>query len=273
MRHLTFRGLFCLAALTLLAVPVLAQRTTGEIIGRVTDASGAVLPGVTVTLRGAGVAGAPTAVTSENGLYRFPVLPPGLYDLDFALQGFTTVRREGVQVAVGSTVELDVPLAVGALEETVTVTGESPVVSVSTSQVSTSYNKEWVQNAPLEEILVLRPDHVGAGHQPDVAAGVDLDGHVAGIEHEREPVPDRRHRHQRNAVAEHRRGGRGRGAPARRLGRVRQRSGRRVQHRHAAGRECAARRCQRLLPERQPDEPQHDGRLRQWVALSHRRSA
>ncbi len=65
------------------------------------------------------------------------------------MQGFTTVRREGVQVAVGSTVELDVPLAVGALEETVTVTGESPVVSVSTSQVSTSYNKEWVQNAPL----------------------------------------------------------------------------------------------------------------------------
>ncbi|HVG83796.1 MAG TPA: TonB-dependent receptor [Vicinamibacterales bacterium] len=149
MRHLTIRGLFCLAALTLLAVPVLAQRTTGEIIGRVTDASGAVLPGVTVTLHGAGVAGAPTAVTSENGLYRFPVLPPGLYDLDFTMQGFTTVRREGVQVAVGSTVELDVPMAVGALEETVTVTGESPVVSVSTSQVSTSYNKEWVQNAPL----------------------------------------------------------------------------------------------------------------------------
>jgi hypothetical protein len=149
MRHLTFRGLFCLAALTLLAVPVLAQRTTGEIIGRVTDASGAVLPGVTVTLRGAGVAGAPTAVTSDTGLYRFPVLPPGLYDLEFVLQGFTTVRREGVQVSVGATAELDVGLSVGALEESVTVTGESPVVSVSTSQVSTAYNKEWVQNAPL----------------------------------------------------------------------------------------------------------------------------
>ena len=83
-----------------LATSAAAQRTTGEIIGRVTDASGAVLPGVTVTLRGAGVAGAPTAVTSENGLYRFPVLPPGPI-VDFALQGFTTVRREGVQVAVG----------------------------------------------------------------------------------------------------------------------------------------------------------------------------
>jgi hypothetical protein len=72
-----------------------------------------------------------------------------LYDLEFVLQGFTTVRREGVQVSVGATAELDVGLSVGALEESVTVTGESPVVSVSTSQVSTAYNKEWVQNAPL----------------------------------------------------------------------------------------------------------------------------
>jgi hypothetical protein len=149
MRHRALRLLFCLAALSLVVTPVLAQRTTGEIIGRVTDESGAILPGVTVTLRGAGVAGAPTAVTSDAGAYRFPVLPPGTYDLEFVLQGFATVKREEVPVAVGGTVELDVRLAVGALEESVTVTGESPVVSVSTAQVSTSYNKDWVQNAPL----------------------------------------------------------------------------------------------------------------------------
>src|SRR4051812_33552150 len=53
-----------------------AQRTTGEIIGKVTDASGSVLPGVTVTLRGAGVPGQPTVVTGDSGNYRFPVLPP-----------------------------------------------------------------------------------------------------------------------------------------------------------------------------------------------------
>jgi len=71
----------------LTTVPAWAQRTTGEIIGKVTDDSGAILPGVTVTLRGAGVAGAPTAVTSENGVYRFPVLPPGTYDVEYTLAG------------------------------------------------------------------------------------------------------------------------------------------------------------------------------------------
>ena len=62
------------------AMPAAAQRTTGEIIGKIVDESGSVLPGVTVTLRGAGVAGAPTVVTAETGTYRFPVLPPGTYE-------------------------------------------------------------------------------------------------------------------------------------------------------------------------------------------------
>src|SRR5213593_1206263 len=100
-----------------LATPVAAQRTTGEIIGKVVDESGSVLPGVAVTLRGAGVAGAPTAVTSETGVYRFPVLPPGTYDLEYVLQGFTTLRREVIPVAVGSTVELDVTLKVSTVSE------------------------------------------------------------------------------------------------------------------------------------------------------------
>jgi hypothetical protein len=149
MRPRALRGLLSLSILALAAAPALAQRTTGEIIGKVVDESGAILPGVTVTLRGAGVAGAPTAVTSEAGVYRFPVLPPGTYDLEYTLVGFSTVKHDGIPVAVGATVELDVKLTVGTLQETVTVTGESPVISVSTAQVSTAYNKEWVQNAPL----------------------------------------------------------------------------------------------------------------------------
>ncbi|MGH9384969.1 MAG: TonB-dependent receptor [Vicinamibacterales bacterium] len=143
------RGLVCLSILSLVTASAFAQRTTGEIIGKVIDDSGGILPGVTVTLRGAGVAGTPTTVTSETGVYRFPVLPPGTYDVEFTLVGFATIKREGIPVAVGGTVELDVKMAVGTLQETVTVTGESPVISVSTAQVSTAYNKEWVQNAPL----------------------------------------------------------------------------------------------------------------------------
>jgi Carboxypeptidase regulatory-like domain/TonB-dependent Receptor Plug Domain len=131
------------------ALPVAAQRTTGEIIGKVADQSGSVLPGVTVTLRGAAVAGAPTVVTSETGSYRFPVLPPGSYEVEYALPGFTTLKREAIPISVGSIVELDIAMKVGGVEESVTVSGESPVVNLASSQVSTAYNREWVQNAPV----------------------------------------------------------------------------------------------------------------------------
>src|SRR5438093_11225718 len=149
MRRGVLRLGMCLLVLVAVTAPAWAQRTTGEIIGKVTDESGSVLPGVTVTLRGAGVAGTPTIVTSETGVYRFPVLPPGTYDLEYVLQGFTTLRRDVIPVAVGSTVELDVTLKVSAVSETVTVTGESPVVNLASSQVSTSYNRECLWNAPV----------------------------------------------------------------------------------------------------------------------------
>src|SRR5215218_4374954 len=90
-----------------------AQRTTGEIIGKVTDVSGSVLPGVTVTLRGAGVPGQPTVVTSESGGYRFPVLPPGTYEIEYSLAGFATLKHEGVLVGVGATVELVSAMKIG----------------------------------------------------------------------------------------------------------------------------------------------------------------
>jgi len=138
-----------LLALTAVAVPAYAQRTTGEIVGTVTDESSAVLPGVTVTIRGSGVAGAPTVVTSETGAYRFPALPPGEYSLEFALQGFGGLRREGIPVGVGAVIDLKVQMKLSTLSETVTVTGESPVVNLSSTTVSTNYNREWVLEAPI----------------------------------------------------------------------------------------------------------------------------
>ena len=128
---------------------VYAQRTTGEIIGVVTDEQSAVLPGVTITIRGPGISGSPSVVTSEAGSYRFPALSPGDYTLEYSLQGFSTLRREGIPVGVGAVVELRVTLKVSTLSETVTVTGESPVVNVATTTVSTNYNKEWIQAAPI----------------------------------------------------------------------------------------------------------------------------
>jgi len=138
-----------LLVLVSFAIPARAQRTTGEIVGTVTDESGAVLPGVTVTIRGSGLPGAPNVVTSETGAYRFPALPPGDYTLEYTLQGFATLRRENIPVGVGAVIDLKVSLKVSSLEETVTVSGASPVVNVASTTVSTNYNQEWVASAPI----------------------------------------------------------------------------------------------------------------------------
>jgi hypothetical protein len=127
---------------------ITAQQTTGEIIGKITDDSGGFLPGVTVTIRGTGLQGAPTVTSSDAGTYRFPALPPSIYELEFVLEGFTTLRRTAVPVAVGSAVEINVTLGVGALAETITVEGSGPVVNAAAAEVSTIYNREWVENAP-----------------------------------------------------------------------------------------------------------------------------
>ena len=147
MRRLTLLcKLFVLLALPLTA---LAQRTTGDIRGVVTDESGAVLPGVTVTLRGPGVPGAPTTVTNESGIYRFPNLPPGTYQVSAELQGFATKTQTGIPVGLGATIDVDVRMNVSTQQETVTVVAETPVVDAATTEVATNYNREWVENAPV----------------------------------------------------------------------------------------------------------------------------
>ncbi|MET0556043.1 MAG: TonB-dependent receptor [Vicinamibacteria bacterium] len=129
--------------------PAFAQRTTGTLVGNVTDESGAALPGVTVSLKGESVVGVQTAVTNEQGFYRFPALPTGNYDVSFALGGFATLNRNALKVSVGATVDESVSLKVSSLQEEVTVTGEAPVVDTQTNQLSTTYDKDWVRNAPI----------------------------------------------------------------------------------------------------------------------------
>jgi hypothetical protein len=130
-------------------VPAFAQRTTGNLVGNVTDESGAALPGVTVSLKGESVVGVQTAVTNEQGFYRFPALPTGNYDVSFALGGFATLNRNALKVSVGATVDESVTLKVSQMKEEVTVTGEAPVVDTQTNQLSTTYDKDWVRNAPI----------------------------------------------------------------------------------------------------------------------------
>jgi outer membrane receptor protein involved in Fe transport len=141
------------AALALLALvvasPVMAQRTTGAISGTVNDASGAPLPGVTVSVSGPNIVGTETATTTEHGFYRFLNLPPGEYQLSFTMTGFKTITRRGVRVGVGSTIEENAGLEISQLQETVDVVAEASVVDTTSSEVGTNYDREWVDNAPL----------------------------------------------------------------------------------------------------------------------------
>jgi hypothetical protein len=152
-----------------LCAPAYAQRTTGSIVGTVTDESGAVLPGVTVTLSGAGVAGTPSTVTGDNGTFRFPSLPPGEYNLSIQLQGFATINREKIVVPLGETVEIPAQMKVSSLQETVTVTGASPVVNTASAEVSTNLNRLWVENAPQRRFTFFDLINQAAGISPQTA--------------------------------------------------------------------------------------------------------
>src|SRR5215510_10256783 len=105
-----------------------AQQQTGEIFGKVTDQSGAVLPGVAVTVTGSVLLQPLTAVTSDAGTYQFPRVEIGAYAVRFELAGFKTVISEDVRVTVGYSAQINAALGVSTVQETVTVTGQSPIV-------------------------------------------------------------------------------------------------------------------------------------------------
>jgi hypothetical protein len=127
---------------------VAAQGTTGSVNGTVTDNTGAVLPGVTVNATGPAIMGVQTAVTNEQGQYRFPALPPGTYKFEYSLAGFGTVMREGIVVSVGFAAGVNVQLQVATLAETVTVTGQSPVVDTQNTNVQTNFTQDMIKNLP-----------------------------------------------------------------------------------------------------------------------------
>jgi hypothetical protein len=145
---------------------------TGTLTGVVNDAQGGVLPGVTVTVSGESlIGGSRTTVTQDAGSYQF-ALPPGTYVLAFELTGFAPLKREGIIVQVARTARVDVELGVGSLQETVTVSGESPVVDVSTTVTQTNIDKNLFEAIPTG-----RNPWVMAGLVPGVVTGrLDVGG-------------------------------------------------------------------------------------------------
>src|ERR1044071_7478503 len=120
-----------MCALMLLPAAAFAQ---SSITGVVRDSSGGVLPGVTIEASSpALIEGSKSAVTDANGLYRVVDLRPGPYTVTFALQGFNTLKREGIQLPAAFTATVNAELSVGTLQETVTVSGEAPIVDIRSS--------------------------------------------------------------------------------------------------------------------------------------------
>jgi hypothetical protein len=130
-----------------------AQRQTGAISGRVVDKEDNPLPGATVTIFGPSLLGNNTYLTTTMGLFRFPSLLPGEYEVKAEMPGFTTTTRKGIYVSVGKTTEVVLELEMSAIAEEVTVTAAAPVVDVESSKLSVNYSAEFLASIPMNRDL------------------------------------------------------------------------------------------------------------------------
>ena len=141
-----------LAALAFLfpsARPAVAQTPEGTISGIVTDGTGAALPGVTITAIHGGTGGRVVAVSNQEGFYALRPLPIGEYVVEAELQNFQKYRRQALTLTTGATLALDIQLPLGEITDTVTVTGEMPLLSARTSEVSQLIESRAVETMPL----------------------------------------------------------------------------------------------------------------------------
>ncbi len=132
-----------------LAAPAFSQIQTGTITGRAVDGSGALIPGVEVSITSpAMIGGARSAPTDELGAYRFSVLPPGTYRVSFALPGFKTLNIEGVNVAAGATMTIVGTMEVASVAEEVTVTSQAPQIDLEAATVGVNWGMDNLDKLP-----------------------------------------------------------------------------------------------------------------------------
>ena len=155
-------------------------QATADLTGRVTDESGAVLPGVTVTVTQADTGFTRTVVTDDTGTYVMPNLPTGPYRLEVTLAGFRTYVQTGIVLQVGATPTINASLAVGNLEETVSVEAAAPIVDVRSAGISDVVENERIVELPLQgrqvtDLIVL----AGAAVQTGVSSSRAMQGGVS----------------------------------------------------------------------------------------------
>ncbi|MEP7272114.1 MAG: TonB-dependent receptor [Acidobacteriota bacterium] len=150
----TFLSRFALAALTaawLLAGAATAQVLYGSVVGNVEDPSGAVLPGVSVTITNTGTALKLETVTDDTGSYAFRNLPPGTYTLSLSLKGFKQLQQEYINVTAGNPKRVDGRLQIGTAQDTVTIEASAATLQTEKSDLSTEINSVQVTSMPLNQ--------------------------------------------------------------------------------------------------------------------------
>ncbi len=138
-----------LSVTAILLVTGVASAQTGKIGGKVTDSQGGVLPGATVVVRNVNTGLSLTQVTNAAGAYNFPSLDPGTYRVEVSLPGFNSYTRDGLLLATGQSITVDAALDVAGVSETVTVTGESPMLNTRESKVGGVVENEQIENVPI----------------------------------------------------------------------------------------------------------------------------
>jgi hypothetical protein len=145
LRSLLGALLFALA----LAPPAYAQALTGTITGRAVDSSGGILPGVDVSITSPSmIGGARSAVTDEQGVYRFTQLASGEYQVSFKLAGFKTLNVTGVRVDVGATMTINGTMQIDAVSEAVTVVSDAPVIDLQSTNVGVNWDEKQLDELP-----------------------------------------------------------------------------------------------------------------------------
>jgi hypothetical protein len=164
-----FRAMLVGALTILLSITsAWAQISTAQLSGRITDQSGAVLPGVTVTATQTDTGLMRSVTTDENGAYVLPTLPTGPYRLEASLQGFRTYAQTGIVLQVAAAPAINVVLGIGSLEETVSVEAATPLVDVQCAGISDVIDNERILELPLQgrqvtDLIVLAGPAVQTG--------------------------------------------------------------------------------------------------------------
>jgi hypothetical protein len=143
------KRLFQMAALLCAAMGVAAAQTSGEITGEVKDPSGAIMPNASVTVTNTATNIGRSTVTNSSGVYSFPNLVPGVYQVKVTAQGFDTVLKTGVELQVQQTARLDFDLRVGQSTQTVEVSGLAALLTTETATVGTVIEEKRITDLPL----------------------------------------------------------------------------------------------------------------------------